>query len=168
MRVSHDCKTFAQVSHVSREIFVRASHNSRETFVQASHDVCANFNQFYFPQLSLEMVLFLSHICCIVQIAESFLQCVCKRLRRVGDRFGTYAMTWRRFCDDFCRTKKYYMFKTLANRSRRVCDACKDFAMPCKRFATVREGFGESIRKPIANSWHPSEERALRICNDCI
>ena len=26
------------------------------------------------------------------------------------------------------------MFKTLANRSRRVHDACEDFAIPCKRF----------------------------------
>ena len=49
---------------------------SRETFVRVSHDVHANFNQFYFSQLSLEMVLFMSHICHIVQIAESSLRCV--------------------------------------------------------------------------------------------
>ena len=65
MRASHDCETFARVSHDSREIFVRASHDSRETFVQVSHDVRANFYPFYFSQLSLEMVLFMSHICCI-------------------------------------------------------------------------------------------------------
>ena len=46
------------MSHDSREIFVRASPDSRETFVRVSHDVRANFNQFYFSQLSLEMVLF--------------------------------------------------------------------------------------------------------------
>ena len=83
------------------------------------------------------MVLFMSHICRIVQIAETSLLCVCERLRRVGDGFATYAMTWRGFWDNFCRTKKYYMFKTLATHSRRVRDACEDFAIPCERFATV-------------------------------
>ena len=68
VRASHDCETFARVSHDSHEIFMRASHNSRETFVQVSHDVQANFNLFYFSQLSLEIVLFMSHICNIVQI----------------------------------------------------------------------------------------------------
>ena len=89
MRASNDCDTFAQVSHDSRGIFVRASHDSRETFVRVSHDVRANFNQFYFSQLSLEMVLFMSHICRIVQIAETSLRCVCERLRRVGDVLAT-------------------------------------------------------------------------------
>ena len=116
---------------------MRASHDSRETFARVSHDVRTNFDQFYLSQLSLKMVLFMSHICRIVQIAETSLRCVCERLRRVGDGFATYAMTWRRFCDNFCCTKKYYMFKTLATRSRRVCDACEDFAIPCQRFATV-------------------------------
>ena len=68
---------------------MRASHDSRETFVRASHDVRANFDQFYFSQLSLEMVFFMSHICRIVQIAETSLRCVCERLRRVGDGFAT-------------------------------------------------------------------------------
>ena len=113
MQASHDFETFVGVSHDSREIFMRASHDSRETFVRVSHDVCTNFNQFYFSQLSHEIVLFMSHICGIVQIAESFLRCVCERLRRAGngvcDGFATYEMTRRRFCDEFCRTKKYYM-----------------------------------------------------------
>ena len=148
MRASYDCETFARVYHNSRELFVRASHDSRETFVRVSHDVHANFNQFYFSQLSLEMVLFMSHICRIVQIAETSLQCVFERLRRVSDGFATYAMTWRRFCDDFCRTKKYYMFKTLANRSRRVCDACEGFAIPCEHFATVCNGFANRFANP--------------------
>ena len=133
--------TFARLSHDSREIFVRASHDSRETFARVSHDVPANFGQFSLSQLSLEMVLFMSHICRIVQIAETSLRCVCERLRRVGDGIATYAMTWPRFCDNFCRTKKYYMFKTLATRSRRVRDACEDFAIPCERFVTVLRQF---------------------------
>ena len=41
---------------------MRASHDSRETFARVSHDVRANFDQFYLSQLSLEMVLFMSHI----------------------------------------------------------------------------------------------------------
>ena len=60
VRASHDCETFARVSHDSPEIFVRASHNSRETFVRVPHDVHAKLNQFYFSELSLEMVLFMS------------------------------------------------------------------------------------------------------------
>ena len=150
MRASHDSETFARVSHDSHEIFVRASHDSRETFVRVSNDSRAIFNQFYFSQLSLEMVLFMSHICRIVQmqIAKTSLRCVCERVRMVGDGFATYAITWRRFCDDFCRTKKNCMFKTLANRSRRVRDACKDFAIPCKRFATVRDGFANRFANP--------------------
>ena len=125
------------------------SYDSREIFVRVSHDVHANFNQFYLSQLSLEMVLFMLHICRILQIAETSLRCVCECLGRVGDGFATYAMTWRRFCDDFCRTKKYYMFKTLANRSRQVRDACKDFAIPCERFATVRDGFANRFANPL-------------------
>ena len=61
------------MSHDSREIFARASHDIRETFARVSHDVRANFDQFYLSQLGLEMVLFMSHICRIVQIAETSL-----------------------------------------------------------------------------------------------
>ena len=128
---------------------MRASHDNRETFVRVSHDVRANFNLFYFSPLSLEMVLFMSHICRIVQIAETSLRCVCERLRRVGDGFTTYVMTWRRFCNDFCRTKKYYMCKTLANRSRRVRDAYEDFDIPHERFATVRDGLANRFANPL-------------------
>ena len=123
--MSHNsCETFVRASQ-DCDTFTRVSHDSRVIFVPASHDVCANFNQFYFLQLSLKMVLFMTHICRIVQISEMSLRCVCKRLRRVGDRFATYAMIWRLFCDDFCCTKKCYMFKTLVNHSRRVRDACR-------------------------------------------
>ena len=52
---------------------MRASHDSCETFVRVSHDVRANFNQFYFSQLSLEIVLLMLHICRIVQIVETSL-----------------------------------------------------------------------------------------------
>ena len=139
----HSCERLTTVRQLydSRKIFVRASHDSRETFARVSHGVRANFDQFYLSQLNLEMVLFMSHICRIVQIAESSLGCVCERLRRVRDGFPTYAMTWRRFCHKFCRTKKYYMFKTLVIRSRRVRDACEDFVIPCERFATVSRQF---------------------------
>ena len=116
--------------------------------MRASHDVRSHFDQFYFSQLSLEMVLFMSHMCSIMQIAETSSLCVCERLQRVGDGFATYAMTWRRFCNDFCRTKKYYKFQLLANRSRRVLDACQDFAIPCERFATVRDGFANRFANP--------------------
>ena len=82
--MSHD----SHLTTLSRKIFVRASHDSCETFVRVSHDVIVNFNQFYFSQLSLEIVLFISHICRIVQIAETSLRCcegLATCLRRVHD-----------------------------------------------------------------------------------
>ena len=81
------------MSHDSCETFVQASHDCREPFVQVSHDVRGKIILFYFSQLSLEMVLFMSHICRFVQVAGTFLRCVCERLRRVSDGFATYAMT---------------------------------------------------------------------------
>ena len=53
-----------------------------------------------------------------------------------------------RFCDNFCRTKKYYMFKTLTTRSRRVRAACEYFVIPCERFATVRDGLANRLANP--------------------
>ena len=82
-------ETFALLSQDSREIFVQASHDSRETFEKVSHDVRVNIDQFYSSQLSLKMVLFMSHICRIVQITEIFLRCVWERLQRVGDGLAT-------------------------------------------------------------------------------
>ena len=83
-----------------------------------------------------------------------------KGWRQVGDGFATYAMTWRRFCDNFFRTKKYYMFKLW----RPVCDELAMHARTLRYHANVSRQFrdssrrfGESIRKPIANSSHPSE-----------
>ena len=116
---------------------MRASHYSRETFVQVSHNVRANFNQLYFSQLSLEIVAYLSH--CALSA---------RGWRRVRHGLTKYAMTWWWFCDDFCRTKKYYMFKTLEKRSQRVSDACQDFAIPCERFMTVRDGLANRFANP--------------------
>ena len=141
---------------------MRASHDSRETFARVSHDVRANFDQFYLSQLSLEMVLFMSHICRIVQIAETSLRCVCEGLRRVGDVFATYAMTWRRFCDNITCLK--------------LCRPVRDeFAMHARtlqyhanvsgQFRDSSQRFGDSIRKPIANSSHHSEIGALHTKN---
>ena len=74
---------------------MRASHDSRETFARMSNDVRANFDQFYLLQLSLEMVLFMLHICRIVQITETSLRCVCERLPRVGEGFTTVSRHMR-------------------------------------------------------------------------
>ena len=131
--VRHSCECLTTVVRYLCECLTT---DSRETFVRVSHEVRANFNQFYFSQLSLEMVLFMSHFCRFVQIAETSLRCVCERLRRVGDGLATYVMTWRRFCDDFSR------------HSRRVRDACEDFQIPCERFATVRDGLANRLANP--------------------
>ena len=86
------------------------------------------------------MVLFMLHICRIVQIAETSLRCVLERLRRVGDGFATYAMIgdgfaitfvaqksitclklWRPVRDEFAmhaRTLQYH-----ANVSQLFCDS---------------------------------------------
>ena len=52
----------------------------------------------------------------------------------------------------------YSMFKTFANSSRPVRDACEDFAIPCERLAT-----GSRIdSKTVPNSSHPSEIGAYK------
>ena len=87
VRHSRECLTTA-----------RASQESRETFARMSHDSRANFNQFYFfvaikSRNGLIYVAVYSHICRIVQIAETKLRCVCEGL----------ATGWRRVratCDD--------------------------------------------------------------------
>ena len=58
MRVSHDCETFARVSHNSCEIFVRGPNDSRETFVRVSHDIRVNFKQ---SRNGLTYVAYFSH-----------------------------------------------------------------------------------------------------------
>ena len=64
---------------------MQASHYSRETFVQVSHNIRANFNQLYFSQLSLEMVLF-------VRIFVA--------LRIVCEGLGTGSPRANEICDD--------------------------------------------------------------------
>ena len=157
MRASHDCETFARVSHDSCEIFVRDSHDSRETFVRVSHDVRAMFNQFYFSQLSLEMILFMSHIYRIVQIEETSLRCVCERLRRVGDvgdGFATYAMTWRRFCDDFCRKKSITclkLWRTVRDEFAMHARTLRYHANHSQQFATVLRIDSQTHRELVAS-----------------
>ena len=73
LQASHDCSTVVRHSSECLTTVVRYSCESLTTFLQVSHDVRANLDQFYFSQLSLEMVLFMSHICRIVQIAETAL-----------------------------------------------------------------------------------------------
>ena len=73
---------------------MRASHDSRETFARVSHDVRANFDQFYLSQLSLEMVLFMSHKLFVALCRSRKLPCdvfanVCEGL----------ATGWRRVCN---------------------------------------------------------------------
>ena len=153
MRASHDCETFARVSSDSREIFVRASHDSRETFVRLSHDIRANFNQFYFSQLSLEMVLLMSHICRILQISESSLRCVCERLRRVATGSPYMRLLGDGFAMNFVAQKSITCLKLW----RTVRDEFAMHARTLRYHANVSRRFGESIRKPIANLSHPSE-----------
>ena len=140
---------------------MRVPHDSRETFARVSHDVRVNFDQFYLSQLSLEMVLFMSHICRIGQIAEASLGCVYERLRMVGDGFTTYAKTWRRFRDNFVFTQKSI---TCLKLWRPVCDkftmhvrTLRYHANVLRQFRDSSRPFGESIRKPIADLSHPSE-----------
>ena len=67
---------------------MQVSHDSRETFARVSHNSRVNFNQLYVSQLSLEMVLFMSHIFCIVQIAKTSLRCVCEGLATGSGHMG--------------------------------------------------------------------------------
>ena len=75
---------------------MRESHDSRETFARVSHDIRANFDQFDLSQLSLEMVLFMSHICRIVQIARL----PCDVFANVCEGLATGSRRVRDICDD--------------------------------------------------------------------
>ena len=57
-------------------------------------------------------------------------------------------MTWVTVLRLVLLHKMYYMFKTFANRSRRVRDVCEDFAILCERFATVRDGLANRFPNP--------------------
>ena len=163
MRASHDCDTFARVSHDSRGIFVQASHDSRETFVRVSHDVHANLKSVLFLAIKsrngLIYVAYLSHCADRGNFLAICLRTSTKGLPRVHDGFATYAMTWRWFCDDFCRTKSITCLKLW----RTVGDEFVMHARSLRHHANVRDSsrrFCESIRKPIANSSHPSKKGA--------
>ena len=143
MRASHDCTTVVRHSPVSVAIYMC---ERLTTVVRHSPECLTTFGR-----------ILISFIYRIVQIAETSLLCVCERLRRVGDGFATYAMTWRRFCDNFCHTKKYYMFKTLATRIATSSRCMRGFCDTMRTFRDSSRRFSESIRKPITNSSHPSE-----------
>ena len=89
MRASHDCETFARLSHDSREIFERASHDSRETFVRVSHDVRANFLSVLFLAIKsrndLIYVAYLSHCADRGNFLAMCLRTSAKGWRRVRD-----------------------------------------------------------------------------------
>ena len=100
---------------------------------------------FFFSQLSLEMVLFMLHICRIVQIAETSLQCVWERLRRVEDGFSTGLRHMQWLGGGFAMI---FVAQKSITCSRRVRYACEDFAIPCERFATVRDGLANRFANP--------------------
>ena len=76
--------------------------------MQVSHNVRANFNQLYFSQIkSRNSLIYVA----LRIVCEGF----ARGWRRVRHGLTKYAMTWWWFCDDFCRAKRYYMFKTLEN-----------------------------------------------------
>ena len=71
-------------------------HDSRETFAQVSHDVCANFDQFYLSQLSLEMVLFMSHVVALCRSRKL----PCDVFANVFEGLVTGSQRVREICDD--------------------------------------------------------------------
>ena len=189
-RQSHDSReTFARVSHDSRYTFVRASHDcttvvrhSREclttvaryscerltTVVRHSRECLTTFVRILISFIYRNSVSKWSYLCRIFVALCRLrkLHCdvfanVCeglatgpRHMRWLGDGFAiifvaqkssTCLKLWRPVRDEFAmhaRTLRYH-----ANVSRRNRDSS--------------QRFGESIRKPIANSSHPSEIGAL-------
>ena len=183
---SHE--TFARVSHDSRETFVRASHDcttvarhSREclttvmrysckrltTVVRHSCECLMTFVRIlisFISRNSLFYVTYLSHYEDRENCLAMCLRTSVKGWRRVCDGFATHAMTWRRpgFAMIFVAQKSI----TCSKLWRTVRD---EFVMHARTvrfhatFCNSSQRFGESIRKPIANSSHPSEIEALVI-----
>ena len=119
--------------------------------MRVSHDVRANFNQLFLSIKSRNSLIYVSYLSHCADRGNFLAMCLrtsVKGWRRVCDGFAIYAMTWRRFCDVFLSHKKYNMFKTLANRSRRVRDACEDFEIPCERFATGSNSLANRFANP--------------------
>ena len=84
-----------------------------------------NVNQVYF--LALKSRYGLIYVTVYSRLYRIFvalcgLRCVC-------DGFATHAMTWRLFCEDFCRIKFVNMFKTFAESRcmRGLCDSMRTF-----------------------------------------
>ena len=116
---------------------VRASHDIRETFARVSHNVRVNFNQFYFVAIKSR-----NGLICVSLLFAYLSHCADRRnliamCANVCEGMAMDLRHMRRLGNDFCHTKKYYMFKALANCSRPVRDACDDFVIPCERLATV-------------------------------
>ena len=117
-----------------------ASHDSRETFARVSHDVRANFNQFYFVAIkSRNGLIYVAAFLSLVQVAETKLGCVCeglvtdwRNMRRLGDCFAMIFVAQKSIIITCLK-----LWRTVRDRSRPVCDACEDLAIPCDRFATV-------------------------------
>ena len=157
MRASHDCDTFARVSHDSLWIFVRASHDSRETFVRVSRDVRANFNVLFLAiksQNGLIYVAYLSHCADHGNFLAMCLRMSAKGWRRVRDGFATYAMTWRRFCDDFCRTKSITclkLWRTVRDEFAMHARTLRYHANVSRQFATVLRIDSQTHRELVAS-----------------
>ena len=122
--------------------------------MRASHDVRANFNQFHFSQLSLEIFLFMSHICRIMQIADTSLRYVCERLRRVGDGFATYAMTLDGFAMIFVPQKIITclkLWRTVRDEFAMHARTLRYHATLSRQFATVWRIDSQTHRELVAS-----------------
>ena len=88
-----------------------------------------------------------------------------KGWRRVRDGFATYAMTWRRFFNIFCCTKKSItclkLWRPVRDEIAMHARTLRYHANVLRQFRDSSQRFGESMHKPIANSSHPSEIGAL-------
>ena len=70
-------------------------------------------------------------------------------LRRVGDNFKTYAMTWRRFCDGFVTQKR---IACLIKLSQTIRDKFVMHARTLRCHANVWRRFRESNKKLLCLS----------------
>ena len=131
---------------------MRHSRECLKTFVRVS--ISFNDSQLSHRNGLICFAVFalVSHICHIVQIAETKLRCVGKHLRRVRDGFATHALTWRLFSDDFCHTKKYYMFKTFVNSLRPFATSSRWMRGLCDPMRMFGDGLETSLQIDSQNS----------------
>ena len=161
--MSHSCERFTTVRH-SRECLTTVVRYSCQRLTTVVRHLCERITTFVLILISLFLaikskngliyVAYLSHCADRGNFLSMCLRTSAKGWRRVRDGFATNAMTWRRFCDEFCRTKKSIICLKLW---RTVRDEFAMHARTLRYHANVSRRFGESIRKPIANSSHPSE-----------